>query len=458
MDNKSLYNSLIKGRKGWMILCVLLVFGMMYILNYNYPLFLDDYVYSFIYLSDKRVESVTDILESQYIHYFAHGGRNVVHFICQFLLMLNFSWTSILNTAAYVVFIYLIYLIVNKKNKLNPVLFFLCHVLVWFLQPGFCQAVLWKTGSANYLWGMLIVLMFIYPYYNYYRNSNTSNNIFKVVLFLFAGIIAGWTNENISIALISYIVGLILLLKIEKIVIPKWTISGLIGVIMGCAIMFLAPGNYERMSFLREYVEAHGSSMKDLYIYNIKSLLNYSLFTILPLIVLYIGGFIILNRQNKDVWKDNKVIISSLLFIVAGFVAFFGLLASPTSDARALFGTIILFIIPVVLIYANIDFNLKRIFYIFNLIVLVGLFCLYIIDYNWKNKTIKIASDIWKERFILMDEYKSRGLDTITFTKRIQVHVKYGIWDLNDSINENCARYYNFKSMKVIDPPKVENN
>lgn len=451
-DKNQILHALFEKNRLLMGLIVSCVYIMIFILNHNYPLFLDDYVYSFIYLSDHRVESILDILKSQYIHYFAWGGRNVVHFICQFLLMIDFFWACVLNTTAYIVFIYIIYRIANKNKKLNPIIFFLIHACLWFLQPAFCQAVLWKTGSANYLWGALIVISFIYPYYSYYRNKNSSNNILKNILFFIAGIIAGWTNENVSIALIVYILGSIVLYRIERMDIPKWAIFGLLGAIIGCAVMVSAPGNYVRMFSITEYYKLRGTIMTELYIPNIKRLLLYSLTTILPLLTVYIVGCFIYNRQMKDKHGKEKVIRSSVLFILTGFIAFLGLLASPTSETRALFGTISLFIIPTVLIYANIDFKINRILQILNITILTAFFVLSLVDYNWKYKTLKIAADIWKDRLILIDEYKKKGIDTITFNNRIKAHPKYGIWDLNDSINESCSKYYGFKSMKSIDP------
>lgn len=438
-----------------MVLVAACIYIMMFVLNRNYPLFLDDFVYKFVYLTAERIESIGDIFESQYIHYFAHGGRTVVHCICQFLLMIDFFWACVLNTIAYLALVYMIYRIANKDNKINPAVFLLCHILIWFLQPGFCEAVLWKTGSANYLWGFLIVTLFVYPYYRYYRNRESTDNVIKSALFFIGGIIAGWTNENISISLIIYIIGSITLYRIEKTVVPKWSLSGLAGVIIGCIAMLAAPGNYERMSSIKEYMEQHGVSMSVLYISNIKYLLYYFAITILPLLITYIAGLFIYNRQRKSgTYGENSIYIirSSMLFIVMGFTAFFVLLASPTNAARALFGTIILFIIPTLLIYANIDFKANKTFRTVNIMALVILLTLYLVDYNWKYKTIKISSDIWEERFTLMEEYKSKGIDTITFNKRIMIHPKYGIWDLNDSENKNCANYYGFKSMKTVDP------
>lgn len=437
-----------------MISIVSLVFCMVYVLNDIYPLFLDDWNYSFVVSENKRVESLSDIFVSQYHHYFEWGGRAVVHTICQALLLLDFFWLCVLNTIAYVVLLYVMYSIANKNNKVNPFVFFLCHICVWFFQLAFCQTVLWKTGSANYLWGMLIVLLFIYPYYRYFRNKEYSDSILKMFLFFIAGIIAGWTNENIGIALIFYILASLFLYRKEKMKLPKWAIFGLAGAILGCGAMFLAPGNYVRLASVEQMVAEQGKTMAEVYVSNMENLLMYSAQTVLPLVIAYIAGIAIYIRQKKKDIEKDTVIKSSLLFIITGLVALFALMASPTSEKRAMFGLIILFIIPAVQIYANLDLRVKPL-NVLNIVLLLCLFLFYIVDYTWKYQTINIASVAWKEREPLIEEYKRKGIDTITFTNKFQIHTKYGLQDLSDNkddlVNQVCARYYDFKWMKAVD-------
>jgi len=452
MGNNSLYNSEIRIKWGWMIFFILLVYGMIFILNLNYPLFYDDWNYSFMYGSDQRIQSFSDIFHSQYEHYFGWGGRFVVHFICQALLMLDFFWICVINTLAYTLFIFLIYSIANKGKSLNPVVFLLCHLAVWFFQVAFCPTVLWKTGAANYLWGMLIVLLFIYPYYTYYRNKKSTDSVPRTILFLIAGVIAGWTNENVAIALCFYILVSIILYKIEKMKLPGWVISGFIGAIIGCLLMLAAPGNYVRLDVTEHMVALQGKTMGEVHISNIINLLKYSAQSVLPLVIAYIAGIVIYKRQNKA--DGNDIVKSSLLFVATGFVALFALMMSPASEQRAMFGIITLFIVPVVQVYANLDWKQKPMS-VLNILMLSILILYYAVDYNWKYKTLKIVSTAWGEREPLIREYKAKGLDTITFTNRYQIHTKYGLQDLDEKsgepINITCAKYYGFKWMRAVD-------
>ena len=173
-----------------MLLAGVAVFVLIYILNSLYPLYADDWNYSFVHgETATRIQSFSDIFTSQYNHYMTWGGRSVVHFIAETMLMTGFFWCCILNSLAFVFFVYVMYMIANRGNRPNPVLFFLFSLLIWFAQPAFFATILWKTGAANYLWGTLIILLFLYSYYAYYRSRKTNNSVPKAILFFLFGII-----------------------------------------------------------------------------------------------------------------------------------------------------------------------------------------------------------------------------------------------------------------------------
>ena len=159
-----IYLSREKSLKSIFFILVVIFFALILLLNLIYPLYADDWAYAFIYGSKtpQKIKGLSDIIDSQYYHYFRHGGRTIVHIIAQLLLLTKGYWADIINSVAYIIFAYLIYKICNINRKINPSLFFFINILIWFFQPGFAQSVLWITGSANYLWGTLIITAFIY--------------------------------------------------------------------------------------------------------------------------------------------------------------------------------------------------------------------------------------------------------------------------------------------------------
>lgn len=431
-------------------------FILIFILNRLYPLFADDWSYSFIYNDkDIRVSSLSDIFESQYNHYFVWGGRSIVHAIDQLLLMMDFSIICLLNSLVFVAFIYILYKIANRDNKINPFVFVLFSLLVWFSQPAFFEAVVWKTGSVNYLWGGAIVFSLMYPYYVYYRSTKFSDNFLKVVLFFFWGVVAGWTNENLAIALVFFIVLILFISHSRKIKIPKWAIAGLVGVLIGSAFLFLAPGNYIRFEAIKSTYEWYDITIfKALWIGE-KNVFRYFFHYIMPLLGIYVLLLCIYNRYPKNAESIKTNVQSSILFIITGFIALGAMVVSLLYPERSLFGVIVLFLIPIGIIYANIDFAQAYYRYL-NTGVMVIFLILFLNGYYKAVWDLYRVNTVFAERELYIHEQKNKGIDSVVFTKAIPVidQKKYFIGDLtndpNGSINKAYARFHGLKSVSLI--------
>ncbi len=141
------------------IIVIVSVFGAILFLNILTPLISDDFAYLFIYGEQVRAQTLSDIVQSQVNHYYMWGGRSVVHFIAQVLLLLPAFVADLLNTLIYMGYIFLIYLhIKGRGGKHSLSLFILINLAVWFFQPVIGDTIFWITGAANYLWGD-----FLYP-------------------------------------------------------------------------------------------------------------------------------------------------------------------------------------------------------------------------------------------------------------------------------------------------------
>jgi hypothetical protein len=114
-----------------------------YILNHFTDLAIDDFSYKFIFSDDPfktncRVATFSDLLESQYNHYFITNGRVLVNGLAQvFLMTENKIWFNIANTMMFGFLQILIFLIVGLKIKDFQVLLYVFSLtLFWFLIPG----------------------------------------------------------------------------------------------------------------------------------------------------------------------------------------------------------------------------------------------------------------------------------------------------------------------------------
>ena len=250
-----------KNKKSWIV--IFLIFLFMLIFNYLSPIsFGDDYVYSFVWTGQSiykplppdvvRVASWQDLFRSQWSHYFTWGGRTVAHVLAQFFLWKGKTLFNIANALISVLLVFELYWCINKGKITFQ---FDCRTIIWIFfllwacTPGFGVVFFWITGACNYLWTNVILLGFLLPYFCKYYNSERvlCANRFYAVLFLIAGVLAGWTNEN-SVCWILLVLAVFVCYCKQHNTLEKWMISGFIGLLTGYALLMFAPGNYNRLS------------------------------------------------------------------------------------------------------------------------------------------------------------------------------------------------------------------
>lgn len=389
------------------------VFFVILFLNILTPLIADDIGYLYIFGEAEEVSSLSDLIYSQKVHYMRWGGRSVVHFIAQALLQAPSLVADILNAAMYLAFIFLIYFhIKGKTSKHSLSLFVLLNLMVWFVIPMFGDTVLWLTGSANYLWGTSIILLFLLPYRFYKGERKVMNkSIFYSMLMFIFGIIAGWTNENTVAGLIIII--LLFFLYYRSL---KWSVSppllvGFLGLLIGYAIMILAPGNFVRAGesnlslFLITY---------RLFTYTQSLFLNYGF-----LLILYFTLLIIVEKNNKT----KRCVHLSLIYLLGALAAIYAMVLSPQFPARAWFGVITFLIISIGMVFSRLNFEdvawRKVRFAIIAVCLAVFLFSFY-----EATKDVYRIYEIDKERKVLAAVAVEAG-DKVCYFKQFIAHTRY---------------------------------
>lgn len=401
-------------------LFIFFIFLTILTLNILTPLIGDDFVYSFVYQTNHKLSSLYDIIESQSLHYTKWGGRTIVHFIDQ-LILYNYNplKADIINSIAYTVLIIVAYLHITAKKTFNVNLLVVIFCLMWFIQPVFAETTLWITGSCNYLFGTLIILLFLLPY-RLYKNAqqNSYIQIALNIILMIAGVIAGWTNENTAAAMIVMIISFIYYYKSLKWNIPLWAYAGLTGAVIGYILMIAAPGNFVRAS------EAPSLSAF-LIIYR---LLNYTQRFIIYLGLLNLGimvcYIIYKNTLDQNKKQDFKYII---IYIIGVFISIYTMLASPSFPARAWFGTICFNIIAFGIMYQQLCYRDKLIKKI-KTTVFIGSILIFAASYYDAFKDVSNISNIWKEREIIIAEKKKLGESSVTF-REYQAKTKFGLGD-----------------------------
>lgn len=397
------------------------VFLLLFFLNYKTPMIGDDYSYSFIFSTSDRISSLSDIFESQYLHYYGWGGRSVVHAIAQALLLFSSPLLiDLFNAFAFLAFICLMYLhVLGKRNVYDIRLLIVLFASVWILQPAFGETILWITGSANYLWGMLIILLFLLPYrfYKPVAGNKVSRNVLYACLMFLGGIIAGWTNENTALGMILIITMYIVYYKYNEWTIRSWVYWGMLGAIVGYIFMIMAPGNF---------VRAEGTSISSFHILYRTLTATQSFVYYLGILNLGIAILSILYLKFSDMSK-RRVIPFMIIYYTGVFVSIYSMVASPGFPPRAWFGSITLNIIVLGIVFWNQNYKEPFLSYIKNSVVI---FCLAFFFFSLYDayKDINSIDKIWKDRQVVLERKKNEGATQVVF-KEYQAKTKFGLGD-----------------------------
>ncbi|MGL4392083.1 MAG: DUF3329 domain-containing protein [Fusobacteriaceae bacterium] len=355
---------------------LILVFLGMFFLNNFAPLMFDDLYNDYVFGTNQKIKNLYDIFYSGYLYFMNWGGRVPAQILFPTFLIIPKIFFNICNSLAFVGLIFGIFINVNSNSKKNKEIFSLITIifLVWFSVPMFGESVIWLTGSITYLWGTTLLLFFTF-FLKKILNKESQKNYNIFLLFLF-GLIAGWTNENMVVAILFVTVFFIYFEKKNKI---RQALKLLTGFFIGILLLLFAPGNAER---ILHYPEYSISEKINGYFKTVFQVMNISQVIFIILLLIILCFFILkiyINKKNKfDTFEIN--ILRKYYFELLIFIFSVGaMIASPISPKRVYFGSIIYLIIFVINFLMEIlnEIQEKN---IFNLSAL--------------NKTIKISSFI----------------------------------------------------------------
>ena len=251
------------------LLVLLGIYLFLYILNWLTPLgFGDDYLYSFVWQGSAmnvplpanaaRISSFSDLLASQWSHYFTWGGRSVAHTVAQFFLWKGKGEFNFVNAFVGALLVAEIYWCIHKGKvsfSFEPKKVFWIFFALWAFTPGFTPVFLWLTGACNYLWTCAMLLGFLVPFIKkyYFPEEKTGDRVLFTGFMFFFGIVSGWTNENSVCWIILSLMLFLLRLHKNDCDIQNWMYAGLAGLIIGYMLLVFSPGNVSRLHLI------HGS-------------------------------------------------------------------------------------------------------------------------------------------------------------------------------------------------------
>jgi hypothetical protein len=349
------------------------IFLFLYFFNYLHPMsFGDDYLYSFIWqgkpmytpLSEDaaRVSSWHELFVSQWSHYLTWSGRAVAHVLIQFFLWMGKGVFNFFNALAGLFLVVEIYWCIHK-GKVSFVFNSkdLCWIffVLWAFSPGFTPVFFWLTGACNYLWTGLLLIGFILPYIQKYYGTVKviyPNHFFGFVMFVF-GIIAGWGNEN-SVCWIVLVLALFIIVCRRNGNAETWMYAGLAGLVIGYALLMLAPGNVARLQAEQGHgIWVEAKLLKD----NFNTFLMILFFQIFLWFFSLRAIFSLKNMNIEDEAIKKEIAIVRLFYFLA-FVMSATMMLSPGFPARSGFpGTIQLVIAAGILLRIQEEYKIDLI-------------------------------------------------------------------------------------------------
>ena len=231
--------------------------------NLLLPIIADDYSYAFIWDGDgrgnlidgldpnrlHRVESFADILYSQWQHYFTWGGRTIAHIFVQFFVWQGKLLFDVANTLVFGAFVLLLFKVGTGLNlrEMNKTYLLFTLAAIHFCAPSLAITTVWLTGACNYLWMSTAILLFLLPYASAYRQKSAADSSpVKVFVMAILGLVAGWSIEPGAVAACLVTLMFVLHFRREKNLQP-WMKVGFVFLVIGTAILLLAPGNVHRL-------------------------------------------------------------------------------------------------------------------------------------------------------------------------------------------------------------------
>lgn len=183
-----------------------------------------------------KIEGISDIINSQKIHYKYWGGRSVVHSIASlFCGILGQRCFAVCNALMWIVLVLLILSMCGSSYK-N-----VCSLLTVMVLSSFSfMTRMSPEYQINYIWVFVLVLIFVKLLLNY-----THVGGWKLVLLAVFGLIAGWAHDVINVGVCGAII-IFWLRNVKNYTLSQYVLSITFGI--GALILLLAPGNFVRAS------------------------------------------------------------------------------------------------------------------------------------------------------------------------------------------------------------------
>jgi len=237
-----------KLKKNWpTILLMLAIAGCIFIINISTLLSPDDYSYARLVAGeDLKITSFSEITQAVKYLYHNWTGRIIPHILIGFFMTTSIFALKIINTILFLVLLIFTTKFITKKST------YLSLILAFgFLVYGkmFGEKFIWISGSLNYLWTTVALIIYLYNIYGYFVENRSLKKWQKIVLTI-AGFIIAFSHEVTAFVGGSFL-GILFLTNIKNVWkkskkdVAFLTVATTLFAI-GSILTIIAPGNIAR--------------------------------------------------------------------------------------------------------------------------------------------------------------------------------------------------------------------
>lgn len=427
-----------------------LVFAVMFVMNFLTPMVADDFLYRYNFSNDEIITGVSQIFPSMYAHAHEINGRIFAHFFVQFFDLLPTIVFDIVNSLFFTALIYLIYRISGAKEKsessvLKGIIFpATIFSAMWVFPLSFADSLIWLSGSCNYLWGAVICLAFLTPYVEFFNQSGKKHSLISKLGFVVFSVLAGGWVENISSAVVFLAVAILVVSRIYQKKKPDWYhVAGIIAAFLGFLVMALAPA------------ELHGK-IREFYIWDYVYMFKRAITAYSELYILIFSFvFLLIFAIVKKVSTDR--IILSVIFVLGSLFSNLILIFGVFMPSRTQTGVVVFLIIANMILFTELAEKTEIIAYSSSVIlILTSVFFVFIGGIDAVTSYSEIKDN---EEYIL--SCKEKGILDISIPI-VEPETKYSNgYNLNpdepdDYPNDSIAKYYGLNSILGIESEEAQ--
>lgn len=204
--------------------------------------------------------------------------------------------------------------------------------LVWFALPAFGTVYFWRTGTADYGYGLFFATAFLLPYRFWLDDRNYRPAIGPFLAL--GGVLAGWSNENTGMLAVLLALGATLYRWRSMKKVPLWAAAGIMGAVLGWLMMMTAPGNALRLAKL--------GGMEKIPLFSQAAFQKFLIFwgsqqvEMLPYVLASLLCILVLWRRGR---LCTSALLPGLIFFLMAEACLAAFAFSPSTPYRAMTGT-----------------------------------------------------------------------------------------------------------------------